>query len=71
MDAERSTTVGAQTANDVDATPALRLEYLSLLPVAGAAAAVVFGTEWAWPVAAMLLSLAYLALYLRIRFRDA
>jgi hypothetical protein len=71
MDAERSTAVGPQTANDIDVAPPLRLEHLSLLPVAAAAAAVVSGMDWAWPVAAMLLSVAYLALYLRIRFRDA
>lgn len=70
MAAERSTAVGSETANDVDSTPAISLGHLSLLPLAGAAAAVVTGTAWSWPVAAMLLAVAYLAVYVRLRRVD-
>ncbi|MFB6179623.1 MAG: hypothetical protein ABEI77_07870 [Halorientalis sp.] len=70
MAAEQATHTNRPTASpgeDVETPGGLAFEHLSILPVTGAAVAVVYGAEWAWTVAAMLLAIAYLGTYIGAR----
>lgn len=67
MATEESPLYSQSTSSEPTNHPRVTVEHLSIIPVVGALFAIVGSEQWTWPTAAVLLGIAYLLVFVRVR----